>query len=93
MFCVQALNIRFNRTYKRALKIIYENYESSFEELLSNDSSVTIHQRTLRSLAVDMYRVTYKLSPESMWDIRYLLNTTQGQAVIYRKIPNTSPRI
>ena len=64
MFCGRTLNRRINRLHERALRIAYEDYESSFEELLIKDDSVTIHQRNLRVLALEMYEVSHKLSPE-----------------------------
>ena len=33
------------------------------------DDSVTIHQRILRVLAVEMYKISHKLSPKFMWDL------------------------
>ena len=39
------------------------------------DDSVTIHQRILRILAVEMYRISHKLSPKFMWDLVEKINT------------------
>ena len=57
MFCGRTLNRRINRFHERELGIAYEDYESSFEDLLSKDGSVMIHQRNLRVLAVEMYNI------------------------------------
>ena len=43
MFCGRTRNRRINRLHERALRIAYEDYESSFEQLLSKDGSVMIH--------------------------------------------------
>ena len=75
MFCGKTLNRRINRLHERALRIAYEDYESSFEQLLSKDGSVMIHQRKLRVLALETYKITYKLSPEFMWDMVEEINT------------------
>ena len=45
------------------------DFESTFKELLTKDSSVTIHQRNLRALAIEMYKVSNKLSPPFMSDL------------------------
>ena len=45
------------------------------KDLLSKDGSVMIHQRNLKFLAVEMYKITYKLSPEFMWDMVEEINT------------------
>ena len=57
MFCGRTLNRRINRLHERALRIAYEDYESSFEQLLSKDGSVMIHQRNSRVLAVEMHKI------------------------------------
>ena len=51
------------------------DYESSFEQLLSKDCSLMIHQRNLRALAVEMCKIPYKLSQEFMWDMVEEINT------------------
>ena len=48
MFCSRKLNNKINRLHERGLRIAYEDYVSSFEELLIKDGSVTIHQRNLK---------------------------------------------
>ena len=64
MFCSRKLNHRINRLHERALRIAYSDYISSFEELLIRDKSTTIHQKNLRVVAVEMYKITemYKIS-------------------------------
>jgi hypothetical protein len=73
----RTLNRHINRLHERALRIAYEDYESSFEELLIKDDSVTIHQRNLRVLAVEMYKISHKLSPEFIRDLVEEINTKQ----------------
>ena len=43
---------KFNKLHKRALRIAYDDYCSSFEEPLDKDESLTIHQHNLRALAI-----------------------------------------
>ena len=69
MFCGRTANNKINRLHERALRIAYEDFESTFEELLTKDGSVTIHQRNLRALAIEMYKVSNKLSPSFMSDL------------------------
>ena len=42
MFCERTLNRHINRLHERTLRIAYEDFESSFKELLIKDDSVTI---------------------------------------------------
>ena len=53
----------------RALRIAYRDYESDFETLLKRDSSVTVHQRNLPLLMVEIYKTKENLNPEFMKDI------------------------
>ena len=63
MFHGRKLNHRINRIHERCLRLIYKDYLSSFQELLDKDSSLTIHERNLHKLAMEIYRVKNKLCP------------------------------
>ncbi|XP_057290348.1 uncharacterized protein LOC130613047 [Hydractinia symbiolongicarpus] len=54
MFHNRALNNRINRIHEKALRIVYSDSSSSFTDLLHKDSSVTVHQRNLQSLATEI---------------------------------------
>ena len=45
MFCSKSGNKEINRTNKRVLRVLCEDYDSSFEQLLEKDGSSTVHQR------------------------------------------------
>ncbi len=63
MFHNRTLNNKINKLHERALRIVYENNDLTFLELLEKDNSVTIHQRNLQKLAVQMYKVRHNISP------------------------------
>ena len=69
MFCSRKLDNKINRLHLRALRIAYYDYVSCFEELLVKDSSVTIYQRNLKVLAVEMYIISKGKSPKVMNDL------------------------
>ena len=75
MFFGKSINRRINKLHERALRIAYKDYESSFKEIFLNDGSFMIHLRNWKVLAVQMYKRTYKLSPEFMWDMAEEINT------------------
>ena len=60
------LNHRINRLNERALRIVYDDYESSFQKLLEISNSFTIHERNIQSLAIEIYKVVNNLAPEIM---------------------------
>ena len=62
-------NRKINRLHERCLRIIYYEKLSSFIKLLEKDNSVSIHQRNLQILGIEMFKVSNGLSPVLMNDI------------------------
>ena len=65
----RALNNKTNRLHERCLLIMYNDKTSTFNELLKNDNSVSIHYRNIQALAIEMYKVANGMSPEIMNEI------------------------
>ena len=57
MFHSRRINTKINNLHYRALRMIYLDDASSFEEILRKDGPVTIHQRNLQCLAIEMFKV------------------------------------
>ena len=57
MFHSRKLNRRINKIHKYALKIVYNDYQCTFEELLERNNSFTIHKRNLQKLAIQMFKL------------------------------------
>ena len=66
MFHSRTLHNKINKLHERALRLVYKNENLNFIELLDMDKSVTIHQRNLQRLAIEMYKAKNKLSPLPM---------------------------
>ena len=67
MFCLsRKLNGRINRIHERGLRIVYQDYTSSFEELLVKDETVCIHHRNIQLVAIEMFKIKNNLCPEIM---------------------------
>ena len=69
MFCGRHLNNRINHLHERSLRLIYNDYESSFQELLESDNSVSIHHRIIRLLAIESFKVQNGLSNQIMSEL------------------------
>ena len=69
MFCSRTINARINRIHERSLRIVYNDYDSTFSELLTTDKSFTIHHRNIQTLAIEIYKVINDISPVIMKDI------------------------
>ena len=69
MFHSRKLNNRINHIHERALRLVYKDYTSSFEELLLKDNSLRIHYRNLQKLAIEILKVKLGLALETMKNI------------------------
>ena len=81
MFVSRSINNKINRIHERALRIVYLDYDSSFEDLLKMDKAVIIHHRNIQSLAIEMFKVLNGLGPEimrSLFNIDYNERNTKS---------------
>ena len=69
MFSSRELNTRINNLQYRALRLIYRDNISTFEELLSRAGSITTHQKNIHALVIEMYKVQNYLAPGFMCNI------------------------
>ena len=69
MFHNRKLNNHINRIHERALRIAYQDHNSTFNELLAKDGSFKIHDRNLQKLLIEIFKVKMKLAPEVMNEV------------------------
>ena len=63
------MNRKINYIHERALRLVYNDYLSTFVELLREDKSVSFHHRNIHNLAIEMYKVKHDLCPLFMNEI------------------------
>ena len=63
MFCGKVANNELNRTHKRALRILFNDYTSTFNELLHRGNECTIHQKSLQKLMLEVYNSLTQQNP------------------------------
>ena len=56
IFHSRALEQKINRLHERCLRIVYSDQNSSFEDLLRLDNSITFHQRAIQHLATELFK-------------------------------------
>ena len=64
MFHWRTLNNKRNRLHEKALRIVYGDYKSKFDELLDKDDSFSIHDRNIQTLAIEIFTFLNGLSPQ-----------------------------
>ena len=68
-FCSRRSNHLFNKLQERALRIAYNDFNSSFSELLEMANESTIHIRNLKFLLTEVYKFLNGLSPPIMNEV------------------------
>ena len=66
MFHNRTLNNRINKIHERALRIVYNNDNATFNELLKKDGSFTIHERNIQAMVIEVFKVINGISPKIM---------------------------
>ena len=66
MFCGRQTNAPINQIYERALRAVYSDEISPFEELLGRDRPETIHRRNIKILAGELFKIKNGLSNDIM---------------------------
>ena len=61
MFHGRQINDKINKLHKKALRVVYNDTITSFEEMLIKDKTFTIHHQNIQSLANEMYKAVNKL--------------------------------
>ena len=69
MYQSRIINNKISSLHYRAFRMVYNDNVSSFEDLLQKDGSVTTHQQNLRSLTVEIFKVSKNIAPPLMSDI------------------------
>ena len=57
MFHSRSISNKINRLHKRVLRIKYNDFKSSFKNLLIKDGTVSIHVKNLQNLATGMFKI------------------------------------
>jgi len=66
MFSSRTSNLLINKTHKRALRVVHNNFHLSLEELLTRENSVHIHIQNLRILMIEVFKSLNSLNPVFM---------------------------
>jgi hypothetical protein len=74
-FCSKANTIKLEKIQERALRFIYEDYNSTYEELLHIAKVPSLQIRRMRIMALECFKILHKLSPPCLNDLVVLKNS------------------
>ena len=69
MFHSRNLNKRINYIHEETIRIVYKDFQSSFQEILVEDNSLNIHHINLQKYVTEIFKIKNGLSPELMKDV------------------------
>ena len=64
ILCSKTAHDLINASHRRALRAEVNKFSASFDELLNECNTVSIHTKNLRLLVIEVYRALYQLGPE-----------------------------
>ena len=88
MFCSREMNRKINYIHERALRLVYDDYTNSFNDLLIRDKSVCIHHRNIQKVAIEMFRVKENICPKEFQKI--FCKNTNARSKTYFQRPNVN---
>ena len=50
------MNRKINHIHERALRLVYQDYTTSFQDLLKKDGSLTFHHRNIHQVAIEIFK-------------------------------------
>ena len=75
MFAGKSSIAKICKIHFRTLQIVYNNYDKSYQDLLSFSSDVSIHQRHLQFLSIEVYKSLTNISSCRNFSIKMQFST------------------
>ena len=75
---------QINKIHERALRIVFLDYISSFEELVKKSGSVSLHHRNLQQLSIEIYKAMNNISSTLMSEL-FIVKKSKGSRQAYKE--------
>ena len=73
-FCTNKNSKKLEKVQERAFRFVYEDYNSSYEELLQKVKVPSLQIRRMRTMALETYKIINKLAPVCLHDLVHMKN-------------------
>ena len=67
MFCSRKSKLRLKNIHKKTLRVVHNEYEKNYKDLLADHDEINIHQKHLHFLATEVFKSANKSNPQFMW--------------------------
>jgi hypothetical protein len=71
-FCTDKNSKKLEKVQERAPRLVYEDYNSSYEELLQKAKVPSLQIRRMRTMALETYKIINKLAPVCLHDLVHM---------------------
>ena len=68
-FCSKSNSEKLEKLQFRALRFVFNDYEASYENLLSRVNMTTLHLNRMKNIAIETYKCRNSRSPEYIRDL------------------------
>ena len=73
-FCTKKNSKKIEKVQERALRFVYEDHNSSYDNLLKNAKVPSLQIRRMRTMALETFKIMNKLSPSCLHNLMHLRN-------------------
>ena len=87
MFHSRTINNKINHIHEKALRLVYSDLVSSFDEPLKKGRSFSIHHRNSQILAIEIYKFFHGLSPSIFHLNTNILYNLRSRSELYCRNP------
>ena len=63
MFCGKGAKNKINKIHKRALRVLFDDYDTLFNDLLARSNEKTVHVQNLQRLMIEIYKTLIMRTP------------------------------
>ena len=67
-FCSKASTDKLEKMQYRVVRLVFKDFTSSYDDLLTKANMPTLHISRMRTMAIEAFKILYKMSPKYLHD-------------------------